>query len=112
MTRRFQRRIENFICLSCGKQVCGDGFTNHCPYCLWGKHVDINPGDRAEPCHGAMEPISVEPGEPGKITHRCNKCGKERRNKIQKDDDFEAILRVISARDMNRREKEFYRSCL
>ena len=24
----------------------GNGYTNHCPKCLWSKHVDINPGDR------------------------------------------------------------------
>jgi len=96
MSRKFQRKIESFTCLNCNKEVNGDGYTNHCPDCLWCKHVDINPGDRAESCCGAMEPIAVEPGEPGKITHRCLKCGKERRNKIQKDDNFEVILEIIN----------------
>lgn len=33
---------------------------NHCPHCLYSKHVDINPGDREESCHGLLEPVGVE----------------------------------------------------
>ncbi|MFN2146641.1 MAG: RNHCP domain-containing protein, partial [Anaerolineales bacterium] len=36
---KFQRRIEYFICEHCGAEVSGVGFTNHCPVCLWSKHV-------------------------------------------------------------------------
>ena len=58
-TKKFQRRKEDFVCEHCGASVKGNGYTNHCPCCLWSKHVDINPGDRAESCGGLMEPVSV-----------------------------------------------------
>jgi len=75
--KRFQRKKENFICEVCGKKVEGNGYTNHCPYCLWSKHVDIWPGDRLNPCQGLMEPIKVFWKE-GKwrLKHQCQKCGK------------------------------------
>jgi hypothetical protein len=44
--RRFQRTIEDFECERCRMLVTGSGFTNHCPACLWSKHVDVHPGDR------------------------------------------------------------------
>ena len=38
---------EDFICENCGKDVEKSSYTarDHCPYCLYSKHVDINPGD-------------------------------------------------------------------
>lgn len=73
--RGFTRRIEDFTCEHCGAQVKGDGYTDHCPKCLWGKHVDILPGDRAATCHGAMEPIAIEGGTPRyRIRYRCQRC--------------------------------------
>ncbi len=93
--KQFQRRQEDFVCEHCGFHVKGNGYTNHCPRCLYSKHVDINPGDRAEECGGLMEPIDLilKDGE-YVLIHRCQKCGFERRNKVSKDDDFEAILQI------------------
>ena len=51
---RFTRVVEDFTCGQCGAAVTGDGYTNHCPLCLWSRHVDINPGDRAAECGGLM----------------------------------------------------------
>ena len=81
--KRFTRRKEDFTCENCGEFVIGDGYTNHCPKCLWSKHVDINPGDRRESCGGLMEPVDMElkHGWPV-VTQRCVKCGFERRNKV------------------------------
>ncbi|WDF05905.1 RNHCP domain-containing protein [Shouchella hunanensis] len=31
-------------------------YRNHCPFCLYSKHQDIIPGDRASTCGGLMEP--------------------------------------------------------
>src|SRR3989338_8156335 len=45
-SRRFQRTKEDFTCERCGFFVRGSGYTNHCPQCLWSKHVDVNPGNR------------------------------------------------------------------
>ena len=99
MIKRFQRKVEDFICDNCGAKVRGDGYTNHCPRCLYGKDVDINPGDRAASCHGLMAPISVEvKSDEYVILHKCLKCGKERKNKSAPNDDFEMILKIMRAR--------------
>ncbi len=100
--KRFNRNIENFICEHCGAEVSGNGYTNHCPHCLYSKHVDINPGDRAAECGGLMEPIDIEQKD-GKfiIVHRCQKCGFVRKNKMQENDDFNTILK-ISRNKVNR----------
>ena len=91
--KTFQRTREDFKCEHCGVGVKGNGYTNHCPRCLWSKHVDINPGDRAEECGGLMEPIDIELKE-GKyvIVHRCQKCGFIRRNKVCDTDDFDSVI--------------------
>jgi len=69
-TKNFQRTIEDFQCEHCGANISGNGYTNHCTECLWSKHVDINPGDRAATCGGLMRPTSLE-NENGEyvITH-------------------------------------------
>lgn len=92
----FIKKEEDFECEVCGKQVKGSGYTNHCPRCLYSKHLDRNlPGDRAESCQGLMEPVDVEvKGENYILTHRCRKCGKRRRNKASKKDKFEVLLRL------------------
>jgi hypothetical protein len=98
MSRRFQRRVEDFACGNCGAGVTGDGYTNHCPKCLWSRHVDVNPGDRAAECDGAMAPVAVElRAGAWTLTHRCRTCGAERRCKSAAADDREAILAVARA---------------
>ena len=95
MDKKFQRRIEDFACLNCGAQVQGDGFTNHCPRCLYSRHVDIQPGDRAAQCGGLMAPIAVEKrGDAYRILHRCQVCAVERWNKSDPEDDFERLLEL------------------
>ncbi|MFA6338553.1 MAG: RNHCP domain-containing protein [Candidatus Paceibacterota bacterium] len=95
MTKQFQRKIEDFVCGNCGISVKGNGYTNHCPKCLWSKHVDINPGDREEDCHGLMKPISVlKIGERYSLIHQCQKCGQESKNKINENDNFDEIIRL------------------
>ncbi len=95
MSDQFMRRIEDFVCSKCGTFVLGDGYTNHCPKCLYSKHVDINPGDRKAECGGMMAVVKVEE-ERGEwiLTHRCEKCGHEKRNKIGKEDKFERVVEV------------------
>ena len=46
--KRFTMIDEEFICENCGKHVDKLNYTarDHCPYCLFSKHVDINPGDQ------------------------------------------------------------------
>lgn len=97
MSKKFTKRIEDFICENCGANVLGDGFTNHCPSCLYSKHVDVFPGDRKSDCLGLMRLIKVEVEKGEQIlTHKCVKCGYEKRNKMSKNDDFDTVIRIVS----------------
>lgn len=94
-SKKFQRKIEDFVCLNCGAKVKGNGYTDHCPLCLLSLHIDINPGDRQEKCKGMMMPISLET-KSGEyiISYKCLKCGKKHKVKAAKDDNFEEILKL------------------
>lgn len=93
--RKFKRNIENFKCDNCGQFVVGNGYTNHCPSCLWSKHVDINPGDREEGCKGMMEPVSLIQKEAVFfIVQKCLKCGFSRNNKAEKGDNFDELIKL------------------
>ena len=96
-TKNFQRRKEDFICEKCKKFIKGNGYTNHCSFCLYSKHVDINPGDRRGECGGLMKPydVFVNSGEYS-ILHRCEKCNFQRKNKITKDDSFDTVLSIVN----------------
>jgi hypothetical protein len=97
MSKKFQRRIEDFVCENCGTTVKGTGYTNHCPKCLCSKHVDINPGDRANSCGGLMKPFGIELSH-GEyvIIHKCIKCGFQKKNKTKKDDNIDLIIKISS----------------
>ena len=99
MSQSFQKKKEDFVCENCGCKVKGDGYTNHCPKCLFSKHVDVKPGDRQNPCGGLMQPVGLEM-EKGEyiITHQCTVCGQQRKNKSAAGDDFSALLGL--ARDI------------
>lgn len=94
--KRFSKLDDGFVCVHCGRQVLPLGYSsrNHCPFCLWSRHVDINPGDRANPCGGELEPVSAEPdSKKGYVLiSRCTRCGELRRcrtaheAKVQPDD--------------------------
>ena len=93
--KKFSRKIEDFICENCGKKIIGNGYTNHCPFCLYSKHVDINPGDRACECGGLMKPIEIQQKNGNfVILHKCEKCGFERKNKVQENDDLNKIIEI------------------
>lgn len=105
MVKKFSRCIEDFVCESCGEEVKGNGYTNHCPFCLYSKHIDKNPGDRKNICLGLMEPIAVE--EKNKkyiIVHQCMKCGEVKRNQSAENDLFESILQGIKKSRMGNRK--------
>ena len=98
MLSRFTKIDEEFICENCGKQVTKLGYTcrNHC---LHSKHVDKNPGDRAEQCHGILEPVGLElDNKKGYvIVFQCKKCGAIRKNKAAKDDNMDLMI-ALSAK--------------
>jgi DNA-directed RNA polymerase subunit RPC12/RpoP len=101
------RKNENtgFTCANCGKTVLpldNGSYRNHCPFCLYSKHVDILPGDRRENCGGLMEPVNLryKPGKGWQILHRCVRCGAERVNKVAagtvQPDNIEVINRLFT----------------
>ena len=103
MPKHFIPRNESFICAHCGQSVTksgmgtGTSYRNHCPFCLWSRHVDSDiPGDRNANCNGLMEPISVSTRRTGEyvLRHRCLKCGVEKLNRIAGDDDFDLITKL------------------
>ena len=88
---------EEFICENCKKKVEKLKYTarDHCPYCLYSKHVDINPGDRSNNCKGLLEPIGIEKFKNTyKINYRCQKCHKEHKNIIASDDDMNKVIEI------------------
>lgn len=95
MRKKFQKKIEDFICEHCGNQVKGSGYTNHCPICLWSKHVDVNPGDRYNDCRGAMRPVSAYiEKDRWKIEHVCERCGQKKEIFAAKDDELDEIIKL------------------
>lgn len=86
---------EEFICENCGEQVSKSNYTarDHCPYCLYSKHVDINPGDRLNNCKGLLKPIGIEKfKDTYKIIYKCDKCKQIHKNIMLKDDDMNLII--------------------
>jgi hypothetical protein len=103
--RGFIRTKEDFVCEQCGMRVTGNGYTNHCPSCLWSKHVDENPGDRSSPCGGSMEPVSVSVHRDAyRIFHQCALCGFIRAQDAAREDNMERLVE-LSGRPF----KEFFK---
>ena len=95
--KRFNELDEGFICEKCGKKVETLKYSSrdHCPYCLYSKHVDINPGDRSNDCKGLLKPIEIEKyKDTYKIIYKCEKCKKTHKNIIAKDDDMNEIIKI------------------
>ena len=108
-----EERKEGFKCGNCKQWVpfsefMGTEHRNHCPLCLWSKHVDLNkPGDRKAECQAGMKPIGLtfkqegvnKYGKPkqGELMtiHQCAGCGKVSINRIASDDNPETILKVF-----------------
>jgi ribosomal protein L37AE/L43A len=93
MGKRFSKKQEDFVCEHCDKKVKGDGYTNHCPFCLWSKHVDENPGDRAEMCGGQMKPTDIYlENQDWVLIHECQRCGAVKRNRLAENDDMDVVI--------------------
>ncbi len=89
-----------FICANCNKKVSttapGTHNRNHCPYCLYSVHVDVESGDRKATCMGLMKPIAkfYKRKEEEVLVHECQKCGFVRYNRIAGDDDFDLVEKL------------------
>jgi RNHCP domain len=106
---------DSFTCGHChrfiGPLPSGGRHRNHCPFCLYSRHVDATrSGDRASACRALMAPIGAfqRPNGEHVIVHRCLGCGFERFNRVAADDDFDLVLAlpVLPARSARREGRE------
>jgi RNHCP domain-containing protein len=98
---RARRGQSSFRCRNCRLDVSmtapGTRHRNHCPSCLWSRHVDDDvPGDRDADCAGSMEPIGVCVGRDGEwaLIHRCSGCSTVRLNRIAGDDNPLVLMQL------------------
>ena len=90
----------SFRCRHCRLDVStvaiGTAHRNHCPNCLWSRHLDDTPGDRAADCGSAMEPIAVSVRGDGEwvLVHRCTGCEIVHLNQTAGDDNPLILLRL------------------
>jgi len=103
----------DFYCCNCSQWVpfthsMGTRHRNHCPFCLWSKHVDDHiSGDRASKCQANMKPIGLtfkhegadKYGRPRQgeimVVHECTACDEISINRIAADDSPEAIIGIF-----------------
>ena len=107
------KKDKGFECAHCHQWVdcsrfIGTHFRNHCPHCLWSKHVDEQKsGDRQAFCRGDMEPIGLtfkkegfdKFGKPRQgelmVIHQCQECGQFSINRLAADDDPQIVLKIF-----------------
>ena len=93
-----------FICEHCSQQVVpttNGSYRNHCPFCLYSKHLDSEPGDRHCTCRGLMKPIGLtyHTNKGFQIIHKCLSCGFQTVNKVAEytvqPDRIEGIIELL-----------------
>ncbi len=96
-----RRGPNTFRCRRCGLdvpvQALGTAHRNHCPTCLWSRHLDDDaPGDRAAECSSLMEPIAIAVRGDGEwvLVHRCTGCDELHLNRIAGDDNPLMLVRL------------------
>jgi len=85
---------EAFRCGHCQKSVPIGGvmIRDHCPFCLWGRHLDNIPGDRASNCGGLMKPLHFSfAGDTRWIHYSCTQCHHVFRVRSHPDDGLEIL---------------------
>ncbi len=109
-----EHREHGFTCVQCGfpatadRELSGVNNRNHCPRCLWSRHVDeVKAGDRKSVCRSRMQPIGLTVKQTQKrygqtaqgelmLIHRCTGCGKISINRIAADDDAARIYQLFN----------------
>jgi CRISPR/Cas system CSM-associated protein Csm3 (group 7 of RAMP superfamily) len=113
---KMKEKGEGFKCSNCNRFVStaeniGTKNRNHCPYCLYSKHLDSKrAGDRKSDCKSLMKPIGLtfkkekrnkykDSDSEGEImlVHLCtnSSCSKISINRIAGDDEPETIMSVL-----------------
>lgn len=95
--KKFTMKDESFICENCGYPVKKLNYTarDHCPTCLYSKHVDVFPGDRQNDCQGLLKPIGIEKfKDTYKILYQCENCGQSHKNIMANDDNMDLIIKL------------------
>lgn len=110
---RFLDTNQDFKCLQCGKRIAANPVLagvlhrNHCPYCLWSRHMDLfEAGDRLSACKSPMQPIGLTfkrsykrytaaSGGELMLVHKCVSCGRVSINRIAADDDPQKIMTIF-----------------
>jgi DNA-directed RNA polymerase subunit RPC12/RpoP len=113
MKTKIHQHNVDFRCLHCGGYVSanpilsGVANRNHCPYCLWSRHLDLlEAGDRLSACKAPMWPLGLALKRSHKkysragsgelmLVHACTDCGKITLNRIAADDDVEMLLETF-----------------
>ena len=96
---KFVMKDEAFVCEVCKSKVPPLKVTSrdHCPHCLYSKHVDNCPGDRQCNCNGLLKPVGLKKyKDTYKIIFKCQKCGVVKKNIIARDDDINKIIELSS----------------
>ncbi|MBW6441794.1 RNHCP domain-containing protein [Patescibacteria group bacterium] len=112
MNAKEEEKNRGFVCINCGKWVPISPFTktlnrNHCPHCLWSKHVDSAiAGDRMSVCNTGMKPIGLnfknsrtdkwggEVQNELMLIHQCIRCQKISINRVLAEDNSSEIIRA------------------
>jgi hypothetical protein len=98
--RHARAQPSSFRCGHCRLDVSldavGTAHRNHCPNCLWSRHVDDSPGDRAAECGSLMEPIAITVRGNGEwvLVHRCRGCDELHLNRTAGDDNPLMLMRL------------------
>ena len=84
IARAIEERNNEFKCTNCGvmvslnREVSGVNNRNHCPYCLWSRHLDQRKaGDRLSTCRGRMEPLGLT------VKHTLKRYQAEKASRIE-----------------------------
>ena len=108
------RTDDGFLCKHCHAYVSSASFLsgvqnrNHCPYCLWSRHLDLYAaGDRLSACKSTMKPIGLTTKATNKkygtgrgelmLIHLCTDCESLSINRIAADDDPQTFFAIFNS---------------
>ena len=97
------------VYISAEPVLSGVNNRNHCPYCLWSKHLDLyQAGDRLAACKSLMRPVGLALKHTHKkygsqmagelmLVHLCTECEKLAANRLAADDDAASLWEIYTS---------------